>query len=243
MDGEVIPKKIKNNFSATTTPTVNYDKSEGWTAGSIVYIPTTGATYLCVSNAEGAAVWRLLSGEQYLGTWNPATNTPTLADGTGTAATYYISSVNGTVDLGSGFQNFTAGDKVIASSSIIWQKQEGGVDYVPVNKAGDTMTGNLSVPKLTATQRIVAGINTETLSGDKTITATSEQNQILDPNGANRNVTLYASPTAGDYFLFKNSGTGGFNLVLKNNGGTTLATIGNGVVVAVLYDGTNWILV
>jgi len=93
------------------------------------------------------------------------------------------------------------------------------------------------------TKRSTAGVNVETLSADKSIAATDKESQSLDPNGANRNVTLYASPIAGDYFLFKNKGTGGFNLVLKNNAGTILTTIGNGVVVAVLYDGTNWNLV
>jgi hypothetical protein len=140
MFGQVIPSKTKNNFTATTAPTVNDDKSEGYKPGSIIYIPTTGATYICVSNAEGAAVWRLLSGEQYISVWNPATNTPTLADGIGAAGTYYISSVDGTVDLGSGSQSFTAGDKVIASASVIWQKQDGGVSYVPEDSANKENT-------------------------------------------------------------------------------------------------------
>ena len=91
--------------------------------------------------------------------------------------------------------------------------------------------------------RFRSEVNVETLSAGRSILTTDKQNQLLDPNGANRDVTLYASPTAGDYFLFRNSGTSGFNLVLKNNAGTTLVTIGNGVVVAVLYNGTNWILV
>lgn len=146
MIGEVIPSKTKNNFAASSAPTVNDDKSEGYVAGSIIYIPSTGATYLCVSNAEGAAVWRLLSGEQYLGVWNASTNSPTLADGTGVASTYYIVSVAGTQNLGSGSQTFTAGDKVIYNGTI-WQKQEGGVSYVPedvANKENTTLDTSTS---------------------------------------------------------------------------------------------------
>jgi len=139
MFGQVIPSKTKNNFTATTAPTVNNDKSEGYKPGSIIYIPTTGATYLCVSNAEGAAVWRLLSGEQYLGVWNASTNSPTLADGTGVSSTYYIVSIAGTQNLGSGEQTFTAGDKVIYNGTI-WQKQDGGTSYVPEDVANKENT-------------------------------------------------------------------------------------------------------
>jgi hypothetical protein len=139
MFGQVIPSKTKNNFTATTAPTVNNDKLEGYKPGSIIYIPTTGATYLCVSNAEGAAVWRLLSGEQYLGVWNASTNSPTLADGTGVSSTYYIVSIGGTQNLGSGEQTFTAGDKVIYNGTI-WQKQDGGTSYVPEDVANKENT-------------------------------------------------------------------------------------------------------
>lgn len=90
------------------------------------------------------------------------------------------------------------------------------------------------------TKRSTAGVNVEILSANKSIAETDKESQELDPNGADRNVTLYASPTAGDYFSFKNTGTGGFNLFLKNNAGTTLAKIGNGVAIAVLYNGTTW---
>lgn len=105
--------------------------------------------------------------------------------------------------------------------------------------ASPTFTGIIT----SSTGRVRYAVNVETLSAGRSILTTDKQVQLLDPNGANRDVTLYASPTAGDSFTFRNSGTGGFNLVLKNNAGTTLVTIGNGVVVAVLYNGTNWILV
>lgn len=87
------------------------------------------------------------------------------------------------------------------------------------------------------------GVNSEVLSANKSIASTDKTTQLLDPNGSDRNITLYASPTAGDYFLFRNSGTGGFNLTIKNNAGTTLVNISNGVSIALLYSGTNWILV
>ena len=49
----------------------------------------------------------------YKGSWDASTNTPTLSDATGTANDYYIVSVGGTQDLGSGPITFNEGDDVI----------------------------------------------------------------------------------------------------------------------------------
>lgn len=111
-----------------------------------------------------------------------------------------------------------------------------------VKKSGDIMTGDLELNKLTASKRIVSGVNRQTLSANKTMASTDVQSQYLDPNGSNRDVTLYATPATGDYFIFKNIGSAN-SLVLKNNAGTTITTIGISIAVAVEYDGTEWQLV
>jgi len=64
---------------------------------------------------------------EYLGTWNATTNTPTLANGTPAntaddAGSVYLCSVAGTVNFGAGPITFTAGDWVILSSSLVWEK-------------------------------------------------------------------------------------------------------------------------
>lgn len=46
------------------------------------------------------------------GAWDASTNTPTLADGTGTAGHYYTVSAAGTVDFGNGDISFTTADYV-----------------------------------------------------------------------------------------------------------------------------------
>jgi hypothetical protein len=61
-----------------------------------------------------------VSATEYLGAWNASTNTPTLADGTGTNGDFYRVSVGGTQDLGSGNVTFAAGDIVIYNGTI-WQ--------------------------------------------------------------------------------------------------------------------------
>lgn len=60
----------------------------------------------------------------YQGTWNASTNTPTLADGTGSQGDFYVVTVAGTQDLGSGNITFTAGDWAIHDGSV-WEKIEG----------------------------------------------------------------------------------------------------------------------
>lgn len=120
----------------------------------------------------------------------------------------------------------------------------------PSQKAVNTalnLKAPLAAPTLTGIvtggSRIKYGTNVESLSGNKTITTNDVQVQLLNPNGANRDVTLYATPATSDSFVFKNTGSAGNNLVLKNNAGTTLITLANNVAAGVVYDGTNWQLV
>lgn len=58
---------------------------------------------------------------QYKGSWDASTNTPTLSDGVGTLGDFYIVSVGGTQDLGSGNITFNSGDWAIYNGSI-WEK-------------------------------------------------------------------------------------------------------------------------
>ena len=57
----------------------------------------------------------------YQGTWAASSNTPTLANGSGTAGYTYYASDSGSVNFGAGSISFTAGDAVVYDGSI-WQK-------------------------------------------------------------------------------------------------------------------------
>jgi hypothetical protein len=77
-----------------------------------------------------------------LGTWNAATNTPTLVNGTGDAGDMYICNVAGTVNFGAGPVTFAVGDWVLYGSGT-WQKsngQNGTVTSVAVTESGDALT-------------------------------------------------------------------------------------------------------
>jgi hypothetical protein len=63
----------------------------------------------------------------YKGTWNALTNTPTLADGTGTKGDYYVVSTAGTQTFGGVQLFFGLGDWIVYNGAV-WQRVEGGSD-------------------------------------------------------------------------------------------------------------------
>ena len=79
----------------------------------------------------------LLTRGTYLGNWNAADNTPTLADGTGTTLDLYRVSVAGSQNLGSGSISFAVGDYVIYNGST-WEKDAVEWGYNP----GDSVDGD-----------------------------------------------------------------------------------------------------
>jgi len=88
------------------------------------------------------------------------------------------------------------------------------------------------------------GINVETLSGDKTLTpGTDKMYQYLDPNGANRVITLDTSNAeAGDRFVIRNNGAYDTSYYLEISDGTnTLDYIYAGAIKEFIFDGTNWV--
>jgi len=109
------------------------------------------------------------------GMWNATTNSPTLIDGTGTKGFYYVVSVAGTQNLGSGSQTFGLGDWVYYNNSNEWKIFKTGVDYVPVNLTdAATVAVNLGVAdifELSTTAAVGAsrtlGVPTNINKGDK----------------------------------------------------------------------------
>lgn len=84
---------------------------DGYTEGYYLKIGVNGNVE--VSAISGAMV--------YKGTWDASTNTPTLANGTGTNGWYYRVVVGGTQNLGSGNITFSAGDDVLYDG-LVWQR-------------------------------------------------------------------------------------------------------------------------
>jgi hypothetical protein len=106
---------------------------------------------------------------EYKGTWNAATNTPTLADGTGNQGDVYLCNVAGTVNFGSGPIAFVVGDQVIYSGTV-WQRASGAtgtVTSVAVTESGDALSITGSPITTSGTINIgFAGTSAQYVAGD-----------------------------------------------------------------------------
>jgi hypothetical protein len=117
----------KNNNTATTTPLVTNDGTEGYAPMSLWENTTTGRIYVCVGNSTGAAIWRELVQV--------------------TSGNSIIPAAHDTVDLGSNavrFQDIFLSGGISASGNVA----VGGTL---------TLTGSTSLQALTAASATVSG--------------------------------------------------------------------------------------
>lgn len=85
------------------------------------------APFIDISTLNGGILILLMPA----GNWNAATNSPTLADGSGQNGQIYNVTAAGTQNLGSGAQTFAVGDYVQYNGSI-WQKIAAGTQLFNV---------------------------------------------------------------------------------------------------------------
>lgn len=84
-------------------------------------------------------------------------------------------------------------------------------------------------------------VRSATLTGDETYDASNKKFNKLDPGGASRNITLPAEGNAqGLWYVFTNTADASENLVIKEDGGSTVSTIAQGQTALVACDGTTW---
>jgi hypothetical protein len=109
---------------------------------------------------------------EYKGTWSAATNTPTLANGTGDTGDVYLCNAAGTVNFGAGSLTFAVGDYVVYSGTI-WQRSSGAVGTVTsvaVSRSGDALAITGSPITTSGTINIgFAGSGTQYIKGDGTL--------------------------------------------------------------------------
>jgi hypothetical protein len=129
---------------------------------------------------------------EYLGTWNVATNTPYLVNGTGNAGDVYLvegAATGGTShNFGAGAITFFNGDQVIYSGSI-WQRatgSTGSVTSVAITESGDALSITGSPITTSGTINIgFAGTSAQYVAGDGTLVTfptiiTEAQNLITE---------------------------------------------------------------
>jgi hypothetical protein len=190
------------------------------------YIPTTEkAAALGVATLDAGGTVPLSQipasiqgGVSYQGTWNAATNTPTLTNGVGTKGYYYVVSVAGSTNL-DGITAWNVGDWAIFNGTV-WQK----VDNTDAVTSVNGYTGTVVLT------------NTD-ISGFGTM-STQNANSVAITGGAIDGTTIGATTTSTGKFTTLNASTslttpivqasnsGG--LSLKNSAGTTQISMGAG---------------
>lgn len=189
------------------------------------------------------------SAMEFKGFWDADTNTPQLADGTGTNGDMYIVSVAGTRDLGSGTETYLVDDRIIYSGSTnTWGRLPAGT-VTSVNNVGP-VNGNVTLSKsdmgLGNVQNIdqSGGINALSMSGSTMNYATL--------GGGTGNITLpdFAGTngvTAGTAGVVPAPAVGDANKFLRGDGTWDtpasvtygLADVSSDGLVPHLYNGTD----
>ena len=198
------------------------------------------------SSLTGAVVFK--------GTWNAATNTPTLADGAGSAGWQYAVSVGGTRNLGSGSITFVAGDSIIYNGTI-WQRIPASTVAEAGTLTGATLASNVLSSSLTSVGTLLNLTVTNAITGSITGNAGTVTNGVYtngtysDPawitslaaskvglgNVTNESkATMFASPTfSGTVTL----GAVGNVSITGGTNGYVLSTNGSGVLSWVAQSG------
>ena len=105
---------------------------------------------------------------EFKGVWNAATNTPTLANGTGNAGDVYLCNVAGTVNFGAGPITFAVGDYAVYTGSV-WARSSGAtgtVTSVGLSRDGDALSVTGSPITTSGTINIgFAGTNLQYING------------------------------------------------------------------------------
>jgi hypothetical protein len=169
---------------------------------------------------------------EYKGTWNAATNTPTLVNGTGNQGDVYLCNVAGTVDFGAGPIVFFVGDQVIYSGTI-WQRASGAsgtVTSVAVTESGDALTITGSPITTSGTINIgFAGTSGQYINGAGGLTTFPSLTGFVPYTGATANLDLGTFDLTTDIVnlnQLKAIGSGGLNIY--SNSGTHIALMGGG---------------
>lgn len=130
------------------------------------------------------------SAMEFKGTWDASNNTPTLVDGTGDTGDFYVVSVAGTQNLGSGEIKFLENDRVIYSEGV-WSKLSAGdvrtINNIQPTDGNVTLTGddiNISASDATkVSTKVTSHIDATTDVHGATSEATASKLIIRDSAG------------------------------------------------------------
>ena len=179
---------------------------------------------------------------EYKGVWNAATNTPTLANGTGNQGDVYLCNVAGTVNFGAGAIAFFVGDQVIYSGSI-WQRASGAtgtVTSVAVTETGDSL--NITGSPITTSGTINIGFNGTNLqyvNGAGNLTTFPILTGYVPYTGATQDVDLGAFSLNGKSLHIKGTAGNG-HLGLKHQSAAATGSANESLIYADSLGDLSW---
>ena len=85
--------------------------------------------------------------------------------------------------------------------------------------------------------------NVETLSGDKTLTDSSDMVQTLDPGGAGRNVDLPADDVGLPVYIIANTADAAEDLTVRDSGTNTIHAVSQDEAAMFLNTGSGYVVI
>ena len=215
------------------------------TSGVVSSVPYGGANGVATLDSGGKVPVSQLPSSvvTYLGTWNAATNTPTLVNGTGDAGDLYLCNVAGTVNFGAGPITFAIGDWVLYGSGT-WQKsngQNGTVTSVAASITGNSI-GITGSPITTAGTLAFAfaGTNLQYVNGAGNLTTFPSLTGYVPYTGATNDLNLGTHNLYANNFFdgFTNVAASGSQIVLTIASTPSYTITGSGGQTIKLPDAT-----
>jgi len=141
--------------------------------------PTGNPMPLATDSSGRLKVSVAASSENYLGTWDASTNTPTITSGVGTSGDYYIVSVAGSTNI-DGTSVWNVNDKIIFNG-LIWEKVDQSAATIIQDWAAATPyeTDEVVIESSILYRRIAAGISGATFD----VTEQANWEMIGSPSG------------------------------------------------------------
>lgn len=131
--------KVITNGGGTSQTVIDTLASLQTQINNLIPSQTGNAGKFLTTNGSVLSWADVAGGLDYQGTWNAATNTPTLASGVGTNGYYYVVSVDGTTTL-DGISDWKAGDWLLFNGTA-WQKIDQSWAIAGANDNITSMTG------------------------------------------------------------------------------------------------------
>lgn len=168
----------------------------------LLVLPKFSTSSIATQSYVDNAVSGLANAYVNKGAWDASTNTPTLADGSGTNGWVYRANVAGTVDFGSGNIVFEIGDLAVYDGSV-WQKFDVIDNELPNSTTDDLAEGSTNLYFTDARAKTAAVV--DSMAGTETDQAPSVSSikTYIDTNSDNTLayvVTLNATDISNGYF-------------------------------------------